>query len=154
MAILSKGCKPDNFEPHKSVKRRFRKLQGLHSNVFDVNLFLNQTFLTFLLYVRQTWMTRLVLEISVKAYLPLIRKDSITLMYGLAVHINEGLAFAQDLFLENSADCYLCFRLALFYLASCFSFIFRSPLSLWTVFYSICPEFYIQFTVLQTLFSA
>ena len=37
-------------------------------------------------------------------YLPLIRKDSSTHMYGLAGYVKEGLPFARDLPLENSAD--------------------------------------------------
>ena len=47
-----------------------------------------------------------------RGYLPLIRKDSSTHMHGLAVYVKEGLPFAQDLSLENSADSYLCFQLA------------------------------------------
>ena len=47
-------------------------LKGLALRIFEafirilliVNLFLNQTFLTFLLYARQTWMTQLILAIS------------------------------------------------------------------------------------------
>ena len=73
-------------------------------------------------------------------------------MYGLAVHIIEGLAFAQDLSLENSADCYLCLRLALFHSASCF-LSSLDHLCCCAAFYSICPEVYIQFTVLQTFFA-
>ena len=46
---------------------------------------------------------------SVRGYLLLIRKDSSTHMYGLVVYVKEGLPFAQDLSLENSADSYLCF---------------------------------------------
>ena len=46
---------------------------------------------------------------SVRGYLPLIRKDSSTHMHGLAVYVKEGLPFARDLSLENSADSYLCF---------------------------------------------
>ena len=46
---------------------------------------------------------------SVTGYLPLIRKDSITHMLGLAIYVKEGLPFAQDLSLENSMDSYLCF---------------------------------------------
>ena len=46
-------------------------------------------------------------------YLPLIRNDSSTHMHGLAVNLKEGLPFARELSLENSADSYLCFRLAL-----------------------------------------
>ena len=34
-------------------------------------------------------------------------------MHGAAVYVKEGLPFAHDLSLENSADSYLCFRLAL-----------------------------------------
>ena len=44
-----------------------------------------------------------------RGYLPLIQKDSSTHMQGLAVYLKEGLPFAQDLFLENSADSYLYF---------------------------------------------
>ena len=38
---------------------------------------------------------------------------SSTHMHGLAVYIKEGLSVACNLSLENSADSYLCFRLAL-----------------------------------------
>ena len=46
---------------------------------------------------------------AVRGYLPLIQKDSSTHMHGLAVYVNEGLLFAWDISLEDSADCYLCF---------------------------------------------
>ena len=59
-------------------------------------------------------------------------------MHGLAVYVKEGLLFAQDLSLENSLDCYLCFQLALLHSVSYLFFLYRSPsLSLCTVFYSI-----------------
>ena len=45
--------------------------------------------------------------------LPLIRKDSSTHIHGPAAYVKEGLLFARDLSLENSADSYLCFQLAL-----------------------------------------
>ena len=62
-------------------------------------------------------------------------------MHGLAVYVKEGLPFAQDLSLENSADSYLCFRLALLHSVSYFFFHYRSPTSaLWTVFDSISPN--------------
>ena len=32
MAILSKGCKPGNFEPHSFLKLSFTNIWGLHSN--------------------------------------------------------------------------------------------------------------------------
>ena len=64
MVILSKPYKPDNFESHNSLKRSFMNIQGLQSNFVDCESFLESNFLTFLLYVRQTWMTQLVLAIS------------------------------------------------------------------------------------------
>ena len=49
--------------------------------------------------------------------------------------MKEGLPFAQDLSLENSADSYLCFRLALLHLLSYFFFLYQSPSS------SLCMVF-------------
>ena len=40
MAILSRGCKPDNFESHSSVKLSFMNIWGLHSNFVDFESFL------------------------------------------------------------------------------------------------------------------
>ena len=74
-----------------------------------VNLSLNQTLLLFFLYVRQIDSS----NYSVRGYLSLIRKDSVTHMQGLAVYVNEGLPFTRDLSLQRFADSYLCFRLAL-----------------------------------------
>ena len=73
-----------------------------------------------------------------RGYLPLIRKDSGTHMHGLAVYVKEGLPFARDLSLQNSADSYLCFQLALLHSVSYFVFLYQSPSSAWcTVFDSI-----------------
>ena len=50
----------------------------------------------------------------------------------------KGLPFARDLSLENFADSYLCFWLALLHSVSYFFFLYQSPsLSLCTVFDSI-----------------
>ena len=70
----------------------------------------------------------------VKGYLPLIRKDSNTHTRGLAVYIKEVLPFPYNVSLENSADSYLRFRLALPHPVSYF---FAPSLSLCMVFYSI-----------------
>ena len=48
-------------------------------------------------------------------------------MHGLAIYVKDGLPFARDLSLENSADSYLCFRLALLHSVSYFFFLYRSP---------------------------
>ena len=50
---------------------------------------------------------------SARVYFLLIQKDSVIHTYDLAVYVKEGLPFAQDVCLENSADSYLCFGLAL-----------------------------------------
>ena len=41
MAILSKGCKPDNFEPRNSLKLSFMNIRGLHSNFVECESFLD-----------------------------------------------------------------------------------------------------------------
>ena len=61
-------------------------------------------------------------KFSVRGYLPLIRKDSTIHMHGLTVYVKEGLPFAGDLSLENSANSYLCFQLALLHSVSYFFF--------------------------------
>ena len=105
-----------------------------------MSLSLNQTLLTFLLYLCETNLDGSIVSgnFFVKGYLPLIRKDSSTQMHSLAVYIKKGLPFAWDLSLENSADSYLCFRLALLQSVSYFFFLYQSPsLSLCTIFDSI-----------------
>ena len=73
-----------------------------------------------------------------RGYLPLIRKDSSAHMHGLTVYVKEGLTFAQDLSLENYADSYLSFQLALLDSVSYFFFLYQShSSSLCTIFYSI-----------------
>ena len=71
--------------------------------LLNVNLSLNQTLQTFLLYCFMIDTG----DFSMRGYLPLIQQDSITHIHGLAIYVSEGLPFAWDL--ENSADSYLCF---------------------------------------------
>ena len=40
MIILSKGCKPDNFESHYPLKLSFTNIRGLRSNFVDCESFL------------------------------------------------------------------------------------------------------------------
>ena len=62
-------------------------------------------------------------------------------MYGLSVCVREGLPFAWDLSLENSADSYLCLQLALLHSVSYFFFLYQSPSSaLCTVFEPISSD--------------
>ena len=142
MAILSKACKPDNFESHNSLKLSFTNIRGLRSNFVNCESFLESNSPDILALCE----TKLDGSIdcgnfSERGYLPLIRKDSSTHMHGLAVYVKGGLPFARDLSLENSADSYLCFRLALLHSVSYFFFLCRSPpSSLCTVFDSISSK--------------
>ena len=135
MAILSKGCKPDNFEPHSSLKLSFTNIWGLRSNFVECESFLDSNSPDILALCE----TNLDDSIDsgnfpVRGYLTLIRIHSNTYMHGLAVYM-KGLSFARDLSLENS---YLCFRLALLHSVSSFFFLYQSPSSaLCTVFDSI-----------------
>ena len=138
MAILSKACKPDNFESHNSLKLSFTNIRGLRSNFVDCESFLESNSPDILaLCDTNLDDSNDSGNFSVRGYLPLILKDSSTHMHGLAVYVNEGLFFARDLSLENYADSYLCFRLALLHSESYFFFLYWSPLSLSTDFNSI-----------------
>ena len=44
---------------------------------------------------------------SVRGYLPLLGKDSVTHVYGLANYVMEGLPSAWDLSLKNSEDAFM-----------------------------------------------
>ena len=122
MDILSKGCKPDNFESHNSLKLSFTNIRGLRSNFLDCESFLESNFLD-ILALCETILDDSIDSgnSSVKGYLLLIQKDSTTCMHGLAVYVKERLPFARDLSLRNSPDSYLCFRLALLHSVSYFS---------------------------------
>ena len=119
MAILSKACKPDNFESHNSLKLSFTNIRGLRSNFVDCESFLESNAPDILALCE----TNLDDSIDsgnflVRGYLSLIRKDSSTHIHCFAVYVKEGLPFARDLSLENSTDSYLCFRVALLHSVS------------------------------------
>ena len=62
----------------------------------------------------------------IKGYLPLIWKDFVTHVHGLAVYEKEGCTFAWDLSLENYVDTYLCFWMVLLHSLSYFFFLYWS----------------------------
>ena len=98
MAILSKGCKPDNFQSNNSLKLSFTNILGLRSNFVDCESFLESNSPNILAFCE----THLDDSIdsgnfSVSGYLPLILKDSSTHMHGLTVYVKDGLPFALDL---------------------------------------------------------
>ena len=104
MVILSKGCKPDNFESHSSLKLSFRNIQDLCSNFVDCDFFLESNSAD-ILALCEANLDYLIDSgnFSVRGYLPLIQKDSTTHIHALSVYVKEGLPFAWDLSLENSA---------------------------------------------------
>ena len=130
MTILSKACKPDSFDSHNSLKLSFANIWGLCSNFVDCKTFLESDSPNILTLCE----TNLDDSIDsgnffVRGYHPFIRKDSSTHMHGLAVYVNEGLSFALELSLENSADSYLCFWPPLLHSVSYFFFLYRSSFS-------------------------
>ena len=127
---IIKACKPDNFESHNSLKLSFTNIRGLRSNFVDCESFLESNFPDILALCETNLDDSIDSgNFSVRGYLPLIRKDSSTHMHRLAVYVKEGLPFARDLSLENSADSYLRFRLALLHSVPYFFFLSGPPSS-------------------------
>ena len=90
MAILSKACKPDNFELHNSLKLSFTNIQGLHSNFFDCESFLESNSPAILALCEPNLDDSIDSgNFSVKGYLLLIQKDPSTHMCGLTVYVND-----------------------------------------------------------------
>ena len=139
MAMLSKACKPDNLESHNSLKLSFTNIRGFRSNFVDCESFLESNSPDILALCETNFYESIDSgNFLVRGYLPLIGKDSGTHMHGLAVYVKEELPFARGISLENSADSYLRFQLALLHSVSYFFFLYRSPSSaLCTVFHSI-----------------
>ena len=124
--VISKACKPDNFESHSSLKLSFINIWSFCFNFVDCESFLESTSPDILALFE----TNLDYSIDsgnffVISYVPLSQKDSSTHMHGLAVYVKEELAFAQGFSLENSADSYLCFRVALIHLVSYFFYLLQ-----------------------------
>ena len=123
MAILSKAC--------SSLKLSFANIRGLRSNFVNCESFLESNSPDILALCQANLDDSIdSSNFSVRGYLPLIRKYPSTHMLDLVVYVKEGLPFARDLSPENSADSYLCFRLALPHSVSYFFFFYRSPSSL------------------------
>ena len=137
--MLSIVCKPDNFESQNSLKLSFTNIRGLRSNFIYCESLLESNFSDILgLFKTKLDYSNDSGSFSVRSYLPLIQKGSSDHMHGLAVYLQEGLPFARDLYLENSADSYLGFRLDLLHSVSYFFLLYQSPSSsLCTVFDSI-----------------
>ena len=126
--VVLKNCRPElSYILAEIFNKCLKKnIWGLHSNFVNCKSFLESSSPDILALCE----TNLDGSIdsgnfSVRGYLPLIWKDSSTHMHGLAVYVKEGLPFARDLSLENSADSYLCFWLALLHSVSSFFYLCR-----------------------------
>ena len=125
IAILSKGCKPNNLESHNSLKLSFINIRGLPFNFVECESFFESNSID-ILTLCETNLDDPIDSVNfyMRGYLPLIGKDSITHMCDLAAYVKRGLPFERDLFPENSADSYLCFRLASLHSVSYFFFLY------------------------------
>ena len=95
MAILSKACKPDNFETHGSLKLSFTNIGSLRSNFVDSESFLESNSPDILALCKTNRDDSVDSgNFSVRGYLPSIQKDSSTYMNVLAVYVKEGLPLA------------------------------------------------------------
>ena len=93
MDILSKGCKPHNFESHNSLKLTL-------PNILNISLF-QFCWMQIFQWIKLSWHSEKNLDDSIDSgnfsasgYLPFIWKDSITHIHGLPVYVKEGLPFA------------------------------------------------------------
>ena len=78
MAILSKACKPDNFESHNSLKLSFTNIGGLRSNFVNCESFFLESNSPDILALCETNLDDSIDSgnLFVRGYLPLIQKDS------------------------------------------------------------------------------
>ena len=88
MVILSKRRKPDNFEFHNSLTLGFINIWGLASDFLGCKFFLELNSLDILALCETNLFDSIdSYNLSMMGYLPLIRKDSTTHKYGLAVYV-------------------------------------------------------------------
>ena len=107
MAILSKPPKLDNFESYSSLNLSFANIRGLHSDFIGCESLLESNSPD-ILGLCDTNLDESINygDFPIRGYLPLIQKDYVTYLHGLAVYMKEGLPFAWDLSLENSQNSY------------------------------------------------
>ena len=96
-----------------------------------VNLFLNQTLRTFLLYLRHTWMPQLILATSLRGF---NLKGFYCLFAWSRSLCERRTSFCMGL-ISRKLCRFLCFWLALLHSVSYFFFLYRSPSS------SLCKVF-------------
>ena len=130
MVILPKRCKTHDF-----LKPWFTNIWGLLSNCVECESFLASNSSDILALCETNLYGSFDSDnFTVRRYLPLVWKDSVARMHGLAVYEKEQISFAWDVSLENSTDYYLFFQLALLHCMFYIFFCYWSPSSLCMVF--------------------
>ena len=109
MAILSKRCRPDNFESHNSIKLWFTNTGCQRLNFIECESWIKLSWHSCSVWDKHSVYSG---KFSVRGCPPFIQKDSVTQIHGLAIYLKEGLPFAWNVSLGNSADSQ-CFWLAL-----------------------------------------
>ena len=129
MAILSKPCKQINLKC-TTLKLSFTNVRGLHSNSVDCKFFLESNSPDILALCETTLDDSIDSgNFSKKRYLPLIRKDSTTLMHGLVDSLLHGTQPQKTPHILTYVSDWI-------YSASVFFCLYQSPsMSLCTVFY-------------------
>ena len=98
MAILSKACKPDNFESHNSLKLSFTNIQGLRSNFVNCKSFLESNSPDILAVCEANLNDSIDSgSFSIRGYLPLIQKDSSTHIHGLTVYFSSDASICSTM---------------------------------------------------------
>ena len=137
MVILSKGSKPDNLELHNSQKLSFRNIWVIHLNFVDFKSFLESNSLDILALLRQTWMTQLILAISLWGVLSFLSLKRFYCSYAWSGSLCEG----RTSFCTGLVSRKFC-RLLLKFLTgfTSLSVLHLFPLSI--IFWSLCTFFY------------
>ena len=123
MAIISKACKPDNFESLNCLKLSLTNIRGLCLNFVDCKSFLESNFPDLLALCETNLDDKLDFgNFSERGYFPLIRKNSTTHMHPCYCSLCE----------RRTSSCTgpisrkLCFQLALLHSVSYFFFLYLS----------------------------
>ena len=139
MAILTKGCKPDNFESQNSLRLSLTNNRGLHSNFVNCESFLKikLSWHSCSIWDKPGWLNWFWQFLCEGLFSFNPKRFSTTQMYDLAIYVKKRLPFARDLSLENSADSHLCYRLTLLCLVTYFFFLISHHLCLYYALFVI-----------------
>ena len=145
--ILSKVCKPDNFESRNSLQLSFTNIRSLRLHFIDCESFLGSNSPDILTLSETNLDDSTDSGIfSVRGYLPLIRKDCTTHMHSLAVYVKEGIPFARD-YLQKTLQILIYVFDWLYFTQCLISFSSVDHLL------RLCARFFILFHLTQMRFS-